>query len=119
MSVGFADQPEGPRAWWHHAQSLQDAPLQMRYTGLDPRARYKIRVVYGGETPLIPIRLVAGDGIEVHPLIKKEKPIRPVEFEIPPRATAQGELMLTWTRPLGLGRNGRGCQVSEVWLIRE
>jgi len=25
---------------------------------------------------------------------------------------------LAWYREPGLGRNGRGCQVSEAWLIR-
>ena len=30
-----------------------------------------------------------------------------------------GELTLTWEREKGLGGNGRGCQVSELWLTRE
>ncbi|MBI4600678.1 MAG: hypothetical protein HY721_01835 [Planctomycetes bacterium] len=117
-SIGFANDLDGPVAWWHHAQSLQDAPLRMRYAGLDPAARYKVRVVYGGETPLQRIRLVAGDGIEVHPLMAKPHPVRPIEIDLPPEATASGELILTWTRAPGLGGNGRGCQVSEVWVVR-
>jgi len=32
--------------------------------------------------------------------------------------TAGGQLELRWSREPGLGGNGRGCQVSEVWLIR-
>jgi hypothetical protein len=42
-----------------------------------------------------------------------------VEFDLPLAATAKGELTLVWTREPGLGDNGRGCQVSEVWLIRQ
>jgi hypothetical protein len=41
-----------------------------------------------------------------------------VEFEIPPQATAGGVLTLEWTRTPGLGGNGRGTQVSEVWLMK-
>ena len=91
----------------------------MHYSGLDPRAQYKIRVVYAGDSPRRKIRLVAGDNWEVHPLIEKPFPIRPVEFQIPAAATANGELNLSWYGEPGLGGNGRGCQVSEVWLIKQ
>jgi hypothetical protein len=46
-------------------------------------------------------------------------PVRPLEFDVPGEATATGELTLSWSREPGLGGNGRGCQVSEVWLIRK
>jgi hypothetical protein len=107
------------RSWWRHAESLGDAPLQMRFTGLDPAARYKIRVLYAGDSLTREIRLTAGDNMEIHPFMPKPAPIRPVEFDIPPQAIRNGELMLTWTRQPGLGGNGRGNQVSEVWLIRK
>jgi hypothetical protein len=48
----------------------------------------------------------------------KDPDARPVEFDIPAEATQGGELRLTWSRPAGLGGNGRGVQVAEVWLIR-
>jgi len=98
---------------------MNDAPLQLRYTHLDPNAHYKVRVVYGGDSPKKKIRLTAGDGLEVHPLMPKPWPIQPIEFDIPAKATAGGELTLTWQREPGLGGNGRGCQVSEVWLIKK
>lgn len=116
--MGFAYQASWPMSWWHHAEALHDAPLRMRYTNLDPRAQYRIRVVYAGDSPNIKIRLLADADIEVHPFIKKESPVRPLEFDIPARATSDGELELSWYREPGLGANGRGCQVSEVWLIR-
>jgi hypothetical protein len=116
--VGFA-RAAGRTSWWDHAESLNDAPLKMHYTNLDPAARYKLRVVYGGDSPSRKIRLVADDQFEVHPLIEKPSPVRPVEFDIPVRATEDGDLTLAWTREPGLGGNGRGCQVSEVWLIKK
>jgi hypothetical protein len=30
-----------------------------------------------------------------------------------------GALTLTWHGEPGLGGDGRGCQVSEVWLLKE
>jgi hypothetical protein len=106
-------------SWRDHAESLNDAPLRMHYTGLDPGARYKIRVVYAGDSPTRKIRLEAGGGVEVHPFMQKPYPIQPVEFPIPPQATAKGELDLAWYREPGQGGNGRGNQVAEVWLIKQ
>ena len=117
--AGFSEPVEGPVSWWNYAGSLQDAPLKMHYGGLDPGQAYKVRVVYAGDSPGTPLRLVAGDKWEVHPFRKKDFPVRPVEFDIPREATAGGELDLSWFRPPGLGGNGRGCQVAEVWLIRK
>jgi hypothetical protein len=59
------------------------------------------------------------DGIEVHPWIAKPDPVRPVEFDVPAKATADGRLTLTWRQEPGRGGNGRGCQVAEVWLLRD
>jgi len=108
-----------PVAWKRWAGSLFDAPLQLHYSDLDPSAQYRVRVVYGGDVPDVKLRLAAGDGIEVHPLIDKPAPIRPLEFDIPQEATAKGCLTLSWYRPQGLGGNGRGCQICEVWLMRK
>ncbi len=106
-------------SWLNHAEALNDAPLMMHYPNLDREASYKVRVVYGGDAVKRKIRLLAGDSIEVHPLIDKPFPFRPLEFDIPPAATAGGELRLSWSVEAGLGGNGRGCQVAEVWLIRK
>jgi hypothetical protein len=115
--VGFGHRPGWPRAWRHNAQSLYDAPLRMHYEDLDPAGRYRVRIVYAGDNFQPRLRLDA-DGIEVHPLIKKPDPVHPVEFDVPPRANADGELTLTWSPEPGRGGNGRGCQVAEVWLIK-
>ncbi|MDW8128943.1 MAG: hypothetical protein RMI94_00215 [Bryobacterales bacterium] len=116
--VGFAPRASLRTSWRDHAEALFDGTLRMRYTGLDRSARYRLRVVYGGDAVKRRIRLVADDSYEIHPLIEKPFPFRPLEFEIPAEATADGELWLAWQQEPGLGGNGRGCQVSEVWLLR-
>ncbi len=117
--VGFAPRAALRTSWRNHAEALYDEPLKMHYTNLDATARYRLRVVYGGDAIKRRIRLVADDKYEVHPLIEKPFPFRPLEFEIPPEATVDGELRLSWYQEPGLGGNGRGCQVSEVWLLRK
>ena len=107
------------KSWQTHAETFYEFPLEMRYSGLDPRGRYKVRVVYGGESTPAEIRLVASDKYEVHAYRKKDAKPVPVEFPIPQQATATGELSLKWSKTPGIGGAGRGVQVSEVWLIRE
>ena len=116
--VGFGARGANRVSWWTHAESLNDAPLRMVYHDLDPSAQYKIRVVYAGDSFRQKIRLRA-NGVEVHGYIDKPMPIKPLEFDIPQAALGKSELELEWTRMPGLGGNGRGCQVAEVWLIRK
>jgi len=91
----------------------------LRYTNLNSSALYKIRVVYAGDSPKRKIRLIANEKTQIHPFIVKEAPFRPLEFDIPAAVTRTGELTLSWYREPGSGGNGRGCQVSEVWLIKK
>jgi hypothetical protein len=109
----FENVPQGRKSWWDQALALHDTPLKVRYTGLDPAARYKVRVVYGRGQ----LRLVAGESTEIHPLLKKA--YERLEFDIPATATAGGELTLSWYGVPGRGGNGRGCQVAEVWLMKK
>jgi hypothetical protein len=115
------EKPDGalPYAWLNHAESMNDSPLSLRYTSLDTTAQYEVRVVYGGDSPKKTHRLTASNGVEIHPLMVKPWPVRPIVFDIPPAAITNGELTLNWTRQPGLGGNGRGCQVSEVWLLKK
>jgi hypothetical protein len=117
-STSLEYRPQWPKSWWTYAESFYDEPLQMRYTGLDRTAQYRIRVVYAGDSSPRKIRLAAG-ALEIHPLMMKPQPVRPIEFDIPRAATSGGELELSWYREAGLGGNGRGCQVAEVWLIKK
>lgn len=114
-------QEDAPLAWSSYANSSRRAPIKMRYTGLDPEGRYRVRVVYAGDmvSQEQGIRLMADGKFTVHPYMKKPLPIRPVEFDVPAEATEDGELILTWDRqPTPSGRS-RGAQVAEVWLIKK
>jgi hypothetical protein len=117
--TGFGGIASYRKSFWTYAASLNDAPLRMHYGDLDSNAQYKIRVVYSGDSPRQKMRLVANGSIEIHPFIAKPVPYRPQEFDIPVEATRGGELNLAWTREPGQGGNGRGCEVSEIWLIRK
>ena len=119
--VGFAIRDEWmdmPLAWWRHAEALNDAPLQLRYDGLDPEAQYRVRVVYAGDSPQVRIDLQA-DGVEVHGLLERPVPFESLEFDVPQSATGDGGLTLTWRGEPGRGGNGRGTQVAEVWLLKK
>jgi hypothetical protein len=116
--VGFARGPGWRTSWCRHAASLYDAPLRLRYTGLNPSAHYRVRVTYTGDNFRPRLRLLANDRLEVHPFLAKERDVRPVEFDVPREATRDGVLTLTWYAEPGRGGNGRGCQVAEVWLLK-
>ncbi|MBI3413790.1 MAG: hypothetical protein HY043_00500 [Verrucomicrobia bacterium] len=105
-------------SWLDHAESLFDAPLRMHYANLDSTAQYRLRVVYGGDSPRKKICLIANDKVEIHPFIQKPFPFQPLEFDVPREATRRGELDLSWFGEPGQGGNGRSCQVSEVWLLK-
>ena len=106
-----------PKAWWTHAETLLDTPLQLHYAGLDKSTAYRVRVVYGRERLGNKIRLTANDRFEIH--TGATRALEPLEFDVPPEATAGGELTLTWTQAPGSGGTGRGCQVAEVFLLRK
>jgi len=106
-------------SWLDHVESLYDQPIRMSYEGLDPTARYRVRVVYGGDEPEKKIRLVANDQIVIHPYRERPWPIEPLEFPVSAAATRGGRLDLAWYGEPGKGGNGRSCQLSEVWLIKE
>jgi hypothetical protein len=110
---------EMPLAWKRWAEALFEGSLRLHYPELDPQARYKVRVIYAGDSPHIKIRMVCEGGPEIHPLIDKPQPPAPLEFDIPAEATADGQLTLSWNREAGLGGNGRGAQVAEVWLVKK
>jgi len=112
---GFQQRPGWRTSWGDYAEALNETPLQMHYTGLDPAAHYKVRVVYTGDSPTRKIKLDA-NGLQVHPLIDKPSPPVPIEFDLPANLS---DLTLTWNREPGLGGNGRGTQVAEVWILKQ
>lgn len=116
--TGFDQEPAWRRSWCRHGGALCDQPLRLRYTGLDPAALYKLRVVYTGDMFQAKLKLLAGETIEIHPFLLKPRDMTPLEFDLPAQATRTGVLDLSWYAEPGRGGNGRGCQVSEVWLVR-
>jgi hypothetical protein len=119
-----------PRSYWNYpdwrlswhtvADIMYDAPIRLRYTGLDRRAQYKVRVVYGGEDNAGRVQRLVADKIhELQPYTKlRGRLTERFEFPVPAAATSDGILELEWTRQPGLPGSGRGNQVAEVWLIR-
>jgi hypothetical protein len=55
----------------------------------------------------------------VHDFIAKPWPPAPLEFDLPAATHADGVLELTFRQEPGRGGNGRGCQVTEVWVIKK
>ncbi len=117
--TGFDWEHDWRRSWCRHAGALVDETLRMHYNGLDPAAAYKLRVIYTGDMFQARLRLVAGDSLEIHPYLLKPRDMKPLEFDLPAAATSSGTLDLTWHAEKGRGGNGRGCQISEVWLIKQ
>jgi hypothetical protein len=108
-----------PITWWDNMEALYDAPLRLHYDELDPHAAYSVRIAYAGDSPSTKIRLLADEKYVIHPEMAKPRPATLVEFDVPREATRDGHLTLTWYRQAGLGGNGRGCAVAEVWLIKK
>ena len=108
----FMDAPDLPISWQDQAQTLYGTPLKMHYDGLDPRARYTLRVVYAGRFKPT-MRLVADGAHEIHSPLEQPAPVKPLEFKLPKAATKDGTLDLEWQLI-----KGRGCQVAEVWLTK-
>ncbi|APW64026.1 hypothetical protein [Paludisphaera borealis] len=115
--VGFGTRAGWPVAWSQNAQIVYDAPVQVHYDGLDPKAAYRVKVVYAGDSFRNKLRLDA-DGEVVHDWLQKPVNPAPLEFAVPAKATADGSLTLSWRQEPGKGANGRGNQIAEVWLLR-
>ena len=104
-------------SWLDYAGTLYETPLTLRYTGLDSRRGYTVRVTYAGEDYALPLRLVANGTIEVHAARLRRTNPETVDFAVPIKPDAHGTLSLQWFGPSGSGGSGRGRQVAEVWLL--
>jgi len=120
-----ATKPDGPArfilnrmAWWTWAETRYETPLTMRYEHLDPKASYKVRVVFVGRPTDPKIRLVANEKYEVHGWISKPATMGPVEFSVPADATRTGTLTLRWFLDQGQGGFNGSIDIAEVFLVR-
>ncbi|MBI5095752.1 MAG: hypothetical protein HZB26_25370 [Candidatus Hydrogenedentes bacterium] len=109
----FNDIKDYRLSWEDQAQTLFGTPLRMKYDGLDASAQYTLRVTYVGRFKST-MRLVANGKTEIHGPLKQPDPVAPVEFVVPKAVTSSGALELEWRLV-----EGRGCQVAEVWLLKE
>jgi hypothetical protein len=103
--------------WRGYTGAMQDVPLELCYDNLEPESAYRVRVVYSPLERQVPLRLDA-NGIEVHPYLLKEYPVRTLEYDIPLEATRTGALLLALSREPGWGRSGVGADISEIWLMK-
>jgi len=109
----FARMKGGRLSWRRQAQALFGSPLEMSYEDLDPRARYKLRVTYGGYRHRATVRLEAHDGSEIHGPLELPQKSKQFEFGVPRSATEDGKLRLKWS----LVEGRRGLAVAEVWVL--
>jgi hypothetical protein len=117
--TAFDQNPIWRRSWCRHAGTIFGQPLSLHYDGLDSEASYRLRVVYTGDMFQVKIGLTANGSVELHSPLLKPKDMKPLEFDLPAKLTRDGTLTLTWTAEPNRGGNGRGCQVSEVWLSKK
>jgi hypothetical protein len=96
------------------ASALWGLSLEMHYEGLDPSAKYCLRVSYGGYRQKTSFRLDTGEGIEIHPEMAIPPRCSQFEFPLTREVTRSGSLDLVWS----LVGGGRGIAVAEVWLVK-
>jgi hypothetical protein len=118
-SEGTGPHTETPTEWWDYAGTRQDTPLMMKYEHLDPRALYKVRVVYVSFASAPKCKLMANETIEIHPYLARPTPIRPLDFDIPAEATRAGTLTLKWSLEPGSAGFAASVAIAEVYLIRK
>lgn len=110
-------------SWWDQRSCFYGSSVEMRYTGLDPGARYRLRIVYIPSFRPSEIRLMANGTLQIHPPLDVGKEDRgklphPREFELPGEATQGGALDLRWTVNPDAGYLAGFGQIAEVWLER-
>jgi hypothetical protein len=98
---------------WH---TYLNRPAKMAYAGLDPQARYTVRLFGQHVSPL------EIDGARAK-LIRQGDVVEQnleQEFEVPAEALSDGRLELTWGAPEESGHNWRNRHyVTELWVIKQ
>jgi hypothetical protein len=109
---------QSPMAWWTYSETRYETPLTMRYDHLDPKAQYKVRVVFVGGGNGAKVRVTAND-LVVDAAFARPGSMQPVEFDIPAEAVKNGALTLRWTLEPGQGGFSAEVAIAEVFLIRK
>lgn len=92
--------------------TVMNWPLEMRYAGLDPHASYVVRTT-GLGTCLLSI-----DGERMTPTLDDREIGQFKEFPVPPRLVADGQLRLTFERPVENVNWRYQSRLSELWLLK-
>ncbi len=104
--------PVAPKAWYTQMEVLYENVLRVAYDQLDPKATYKVRVVYTGRFKSN-IRMKTSDNILIHDYVKAG--VQPeYEFDVPAGAVKNGKVVFEWNCKAG----ERGLQLTEISLIR-
>lgn len=107
---------EIPYEWFSRMFCYYDTPMTAHFSGLDPQAKYKLRIVYMAAENGLTVRLTAGDGVVIHNTLPKQRPFNPIfEFELPQETYTDGNLTLTWKGIESL----RGVAINELFIIKE
>jgi hypothetical protein len=103
-----------PLSWVNSIATLYDTPLIIKYEDLDSSSDYRLKVTYigslGGK-----IKLIANENYVIHNFIDTRRKILTEVFDIPKDVISSGRLTLKWVADDG----ERGCEIAEIWLIRE
>jgi hypothetical protein len=99
------------RLAWLHGMRWPDG---IDYDGLDPHARYSVRLTGQGESPL------RGDGLRLAVTKRANQVGQFQEFAVPAGLTADGALRLTWD-PVDESHVhwSKRSYVAEVWLLKQ
>ena len=94
--------------------SKMDWPIGLRYTALDPQARYVVRTTGYKDC------LISANGVRLAPVIDGREIGQIKEFPIPPGIYPDGVITLTFETPHEPGVNWRyQSRLTEVWLIKK
>jgi len=89
--------------------------LLMRYEGLAPNARYRLRVEYVTERDQARTQTLDAAGVAIHGELKlPQGDPQTFEYDVPSQAVAGGKLELAFRRAVG-----PNAVVSEVWLLSD
>jgi hypothetical protein len=108
----MGEQRRGLRLAWH---TYLNRPPPLIYAGLDPQARYTVRLFAQRTSPLMI------DGVRAKLIREGETydQVQEQEFEVPSAAIVDGRLELTWDRMDESQLNWRNRHyVCELWVIK-
>lgn len=96
-----------PLSWVTVTEGMYDSPVKLRYEGLDPKAHYRARIVYAGDSPRPKLRLMANDRYEVHGWIPAPGAVPTAGVRHPGRSDLRGRVAVEH-----LSRAGHGAELA-------